>query len=367
VLINVTVKNASARQAQRIADAVGQQFTTVIAQLEAPEGGGTTPVKISVVQPADLPTAPVSPKLTLNLPLGLLVGLALGIGAAVLREMLDTSVKGENDVKAVTGLPVLGGISYDPDAAKRPLIVQSDPHSPRAEAFRQLRTNLQFVDFEHHPRSITVTSSVPGEGKSTTTANLAITLAAAGSSVVLIEGDLRRPKVADYLGMEGSVGLTSVLIGQAELDDVLQPWGNGRLHVLACGPIPPNPSELLGSQAMDRVLRELETRFDYVIVDCPPLLPVTDAAVVSRLTGGALVVVGSGKINREQLSRAVETLQAVDARVLGTLLNLVPTSGPDAYSYYAYGYSSQSPTATSEAAAPRPRSSARRRSSSTAR
>jgi capsular exopolysaccharide synthesis family protein len=233
---------------------------------------------------------------------------------------------------------VLGGIAFDPDAAKRPLIVQNDPHSPRAEAFRQLRTNLQFVDIANHPKSIVVTSSVPGEGKSTSTANLAITLAAAGSTVALVEGDLRRPRVADYMGVEGAVGITNVLIGQATLDDVLQPWGNGRLQVLACGPVPPNPSELLGSQPMDDLLRSLEKQFDYVIIDSPPLLPVTDAAVVSRLAGGAVIVAGSGKVNREQLRRSLEILDAVDVRLLGILINRLPTKGPDSYSYYSYRY-----------------------------
>ena len=343
VLINVSVRDESAAQAQKIADAVSATFIDVVQELEKPQDNGTTPVKVSVVQPAELPQAPVTPNKKLNLALGLLVGLALGVGAAVLRDTFDTSVKGESDIKGVTDLPLLGGIAFDSDAAKRPLIVQNDPHSPRAEAFRQLRTNLQFVDAANHPRSFVITSSVPGEGKSTSTANLAITLAAAGSSVALVEGDLRRPRVAEYMGLEGAVGLTNVLIGQATLDDVLQPWGNGRLQVLACGPVPPNPSELLGSQPMDDALRELEKRFDYVIIDCPPLLPVTDAAVVSRLAGGTVLVAGSGKINREQLRRALETLAAVDARVLGVLMNMLPVKGPDSYSYYAYGYGSDRP------------------------
>ncbi|HET8617228.1 MAG TPA: polysaccharide biosynthesis tyrosine autokinase [Actinomycetales bacterium] len=343
VLINVSVRDVSPTRAQQIANAVSKQFIDVVQELEKPQGNGTTPVKVSIVQPAELPQAPVTPNKKLNLALGLLVGLALGVGIAVLRETLDTSVKGESDIKDVTDAPVLGGIAYDSEAGKRPLIVQNDPHSPRAEAFRQLRTNLQFVDAANHPRSIVITSSVPGEGKSTSTANLAITLAAAGSSVVLIEGDLRRPRVAEYMGLEGAVGLTNVLIGQASLDDVLQPWGNGRLQVLACGPVPPNPSELLGSQPMNDALRELERRFDYVIIDCPPLLPVTDAAVVSRLAGGTVVVVGSAKINREQLRRAMETLAAVDANVLGVVMNMLPVKGPDSYSYYAYGYGPDRP------------------------
>lgn len=234
------------QQAQRIANSVAEQFTTVAAQLETREGERASPVKVSVVRAADLPGAPVSPRPTLNLALGLLVGLAVGVGAAVLRDTLDTSIKGADQVQEHLGLPTLGLIGYDSESFKRPLIVQVDPHSSRAEAFRQLRTNLQFLDVDKPPRSIVLTSSLPQEGKSTTACNLAITLGQAGVRVVLVEGDLRRPRLADYLGIEGAVGLTDVLVGRAKLEDVLQPWGSGGLRVLASGPTPPNPQERLG-------------------------------------------------------------------------------------------------------------------------
>lgn len=340
VLINVSVLDEAPAQAAMIANAVGESFATVVSELEQPSDGSPSPVTISTIDPASEPLAPVSPNTRLNVALGLLVGLALGVGAAVLRESLDTSVKGEDDVRQVTEASVLGGIAYDPEAPKCPLIVQADPQGSRAEAFRQLRTNLQFVDVANHPRSFVVTSSIPGEGKSTTAANLAITMAASGARVCLVEGDLRRPKVAEYLGMEGSVGLTTVLIGQAELGDVLQPWGNGNLHVLPAGQVPPNPSELLGSSAMEDLLRKLETTYDAVLIDAPPLLPVTDAAVLTKLADGAVLVIGSHKINRDQLAKALGNLESVNGRVLGVVLNLLSTKGPDAYSYYNYGYSS---------------------------
>ncbi|MFP5333808.1 MAG: polysaccharide biosynthesis tyrosine autokinase [Actinomycetes bacterium] len=341
VLINVSVRDESPEQAAAIANAVGAAFAELAAgQLEEPGADGRSPVRISTVDPADPPSAPVSPDLRLNLALGLLVGLALGIGAAVLRETLDTSVRGEDDVRQVTDASVLGGIAWDEEAPSRPLIVQASPQSTRSEAFRQLRTNLQFVDVANHPRSIVVTSSVPGEGKSTTVANLAITMAAAGTRVCLVEADLRRPKVTDYMGVDRSVGLTTVLIGQADLDDVLQPWGRNELYLLPSGQVPPNPSELLGSAAMDKLLRRLEDTFDVVIIDAPPLLPVTDAAVLAKLADGAVVIVGSQKVNRDQLGKALSNLETVGARVLGVVLNLLPTKGPDAYSYYSYGYAS---------------------------
>jgi non-specific protein-tyrosine kinase len=339
VLINVNAEDPSPQTAQAIANGVAERFTKVATSLETPTDGGPSPVKVSVVRPADLPQTPVRPRTRLNLALGLLLGLAVGVAAALLRETLDKSIKSIEDVQATLGLPTLGVIGYDPRTPKHPLVVQDKPDSPRAEAFRQLRTNLQFVDIDRAPRSIVVTSSLPEEGKTTTTCNLAISLMQAGLRVVLIEGDLRRPRLAEYMGLEGSIGVTDVLIGRAALDDVLQPWGAGGLQILASGPIPPNPSELLGSDHMSQLIRDLERRTDLVLIDAPPLLPVTDGAVLSKVASGAILVVRSGRTTREQVTRAFETLHAVDAHLFGVVLNMAATKGPDAYRYgYGYGY-----------------------------
>jgi len=343
VLIEVAVTNPDPRVAAQVADAVGKQFTNTVADLESVADGKSSPVKVTVVSAPTVPTAPISPKPTRNLALGVVLGLLLGLGLALLRDLLDTTIKVEKDVQGLTDSTVIGGIGLDPEAIKRPLIVQADPHSPRAEAFRTLRTNLQFVDAAKHPRSIVFTSSVPGEGKTTTTANLAITLAASGARVCLIEGDLRRPRLLEYMGMDGSVGLTNVLIGQANLADVLQQFTDTKVYVIGAGSVPPNPSELLGSTAMIETLRELESRFDMVIVDAPPLLPVTDAAVLSTITGGTVVVVGSGMVNRDQLAKALQSLDAVKGHVLGLVFNRLPTKGADSYSYYRDGYAPKSP------------------------
>jgi succinoglycan biosynthesis transport protein ExoP len=342
VLIEVAVTDPSPRQAADIANAVGIQFTNTVADLENVGNGKSSPVKVTIVTTATVPTAPVSPKPTRNLALGVVLGLLLGLGLALLRDLLDTTIKGEKDCAEVTDATVIGSIAFDPDAPKRPLIVQADPHSPRAEAFRTLRTNLQFVDAANHPRSIVFSSSLPSEGKTTTAANLAITMAASGVRVCVVEGDLRRPRLLEYMGLDGSVGLTNVLIGQADVTDALQQFSDAGLYVLGAGPVPPNPSELLGSAAMEKTLRDLESRFDIVIIDAPPLLPVTDAAVLSTIAGGIVVVVGVGLIDRDHLSRSLQTLEAVNARVLGLVVNRVPTKGADAYYYYR-DYSPESP------------------------
>jgi len=240
------------------------------------------------------------------------------------------------DVKAVTDTVLIGIRHDDPDAAKRPLIVEVDPRSPRAEAFRVLRTNLQFVDAAAHPRTIVVTSSLAGEGKSTMAANLALTMAQAGSRVCLIEADLRRPKVLEYMGLEGGVGLTDALIGRTDVIDVIQPYGGTNLWVLGAGPIPPNPSELLGSTAMRSLLGHLSSRFDYVVIDAPPALPVTDAVVISKLVDGAIVVAGSGMVERDQLALTLESLESVNGNVLGIVLNRLPAKQSQQYGGYPY-------------------------------
>jgi len=330
-------------QAQRIASATADQFRAFAGTLEQPQEDGSSLVEISQLEAANLPTAPVSPRTEINIALGFLVGLALGVGAAVLLETLDTRIKSIEVLAKHFDQPLLGVIGYDPEAPKKPLIVQDSPQSKRAESFRQVRTNLQFVDIDHRPRSIVVTSSIPREGKSTTAINLAITIAQTGQPVFLIEGDLRRPKVADYLGIEGGAGLTDVLVGRATVDEVMQPWGaSGNLWVLTAGPLPPNPSELLGSQAMADLVHHLEKRAT-LIIDTPPLLPVTDAAVLSQLAGGAIIVIRTGRTRREQLRTAVSSVEGVGGKILGLVMNMAPAKGPDSHRYgYGYSYDYQS-------------------------
>ncbi|MBI9116195.1 polysaccharide biosynthesis tyrosine autokinase [Sanguibacter suaedae] len=335
VLINISVSHPDPQLASDIANATAESLATEVTALEKPEDG-PSPVQISPVRSATPPTTASSPNLKLNMALGLLIGVAVGVGLAVLREVLDTRVRTEADVKQVTDTSVIATIGYDQDAPDHPLIVQSHPQSQRAESFRRLRTNLQFLDIAGRPHTIVITSSLPGEGKSTTSINLAITLADAGSRVVLVDADLRRPSVAEYMGLEGNVGLTTVLIGRANAEDVVQPWGNGNLHVLPSGQIPPNPSELLGSKAMASLLEELAKTYDIVLLDTAPLLPVTDAAILARLTGGALVVVGSDTLNKQQLGESMGSLETVGARILGVVLNRLERKQGEAYAYYDY-------------------------------
>lgn len=345
VLVDLTVKDPSPGRARDLANATASQFAKVVGDLERPAPGQRSPVSVTVVRPAGLPATPVSPRTTINIALGLLVGLALGIGTAVLRETMDTSVKTSEDLQKLTGSSALGVITYDSQAQKSPLVSQVDSRTGRGEAFRTLRTNLRFVDVDSPPQAVVLTSSVASEGKSTTACNLAITLASAGVRAILVEADLRRPRVADYMGLEGAVGLTDVLIGRARLDDVLQQWGTSPLSVLTSGALPPNPSELLSSTQMADLVSALRARADIVLIDAPPLLPVTDAALISRQCDGAILVVRHGKTTREQVTRSLDALSSVGARLLGTVLNMAPAGGSHGYGY-GYGYAGEYATRT---------------------
>lgn len=340
VLISISVTAESPVQSAAIAQAVGNSLVKAVDELEKPSRGEVSPVRLSIVTPATAPAFPSSPNTRLNLVLGLFCGLAVGIGVGILRSVLDTRIRGEADLRRLTDAPVLGGISFDSDATKKPLLTQTAFQSPRAESFRQLRTNLQFAHVSHESKTVLVTSSLPGEGKSTTAANLAIALAQSGQSVALVDADLRRPMIAEYLGLERNAGLTTALIGRADVDDLLQPWGNDQLYVLAAGQVPPNPSELLGTEKMKALIEHLEATFDAVIIDAPPLLPVTDAAVLAQQVGGVVVVVGTQKVRSTDLDKSLAALKLVDADLLGVVLNRLPSRGPDSYAYSYYSYKS---------------------------
>lgn len=338
VLINISVRDQSPVQAAAIAQAVANSLIRTVDTLEKPKTGGSSPVSLSITKPAIAPSSPSAPNTRMNLLVSLLLGLAMGLGAAVLRSTLDTRIRGEADLRRVTDSPLLGAISFDQDAAKRPLLTQAATQSPRAESFRHLRTNLQFAKITGNSNIILVTSSLPGEGKSTTATNLAIATAQSGQSVCLIDADLRRPMVNDYLGLERNAGLTTALLGQVDVDNLLQPWGEDSLFVLTSGQIPPNPSELLGSAAMQDLLARLEQVFDAVIVDAPPLLPVTDAAVLAQYVGGVVLVTGVHSVRRQDLEKSLGALDLVNAKLLGIVLNRLPVKGPDAYSYSYYSH-----------------------------
>lgn len=335
VLLRATVTDRSAARAYEIAGAIARMFPSRIAALESP-GGTAAPVRVNVVEPPVQMNSPVSPRPVRNGVLALILGLFLGMALAALRERLDSRVSDPSEIEKLVEAPVLSVVPVDPSARRNPIAVGRGRHGVRLEAYKRLRTNLQFVQTAGEVNTLMVTSPMPRDGKSTTTLNLAISLAEAGQSVVLVEADLRRPQLADYLGLEGAVGLTDVLIGRVALEDALQTWGEGGLQVLLAGPTPPNPSELLGAPVMKDLVHVLKRRGAIVVFDTPPLLPVTDAAVISAHCDAALLVLNCGQSTKEQASFAAASLRRVNAKLAGVILNRVRNTKTDA-AYYGYG------------------------------
>jgi capsular exopolysaccharide synthesis family protein len=332
-IITISVEHSNPGQAARIANAVTESFTTVVTEtLEKREQEAAYAIRLVTLQPAQVPTVAVAPNMQLSLVLGGIIGLAAGIGVALLRATLDQRVRTASDVEAAIAVPVLGQIPLDPDTPDHPLAVSSSPRGVRAEAFRALRTNVRFL-FSEGQGVFVITSSGPGEGKSTTAGNLALSFADAGHRVALVDGDLRLPRVAEYFGIEGGIGLSDVLAGRVELNDVLQRWGRSALFLLPSGTVPPNPAELLGSRAMEQLVEALTAAFDVVIIDAPPLLLVTDAAVIARVATGAILVAASGSTHATRLADAAKSIEAVDARVLGSVITKVPTRGVEKNPY----------------------------------
>ena len=348
VILEITATDPDPVVARDIAQAYAEGLRELVADLETPSGSSNALIKASIVDNASVSTDPVSPQPLRNLGLAAVLGLLLGVGLAVARELLDTSVSSAEDVAAVTTAPILGHINNDATGVRQAMTVSLNEAAPWGEAFRVLRTNMQYVEVDHDQKVFVVTSSLPGEGKSTTALNLAVTMAVAKNNVVLVEADLRRPQIAHRLGLDDGVGTTSVLIGKVSLSDALQEFEGTGLKVLTCGPLPPNPSELLQSVAMEKLLHDLRGQFDMVIIDAPPLLPVTDSALLSAQADGALVVVKHGKTTRDQLSHSIERLAAVDAKPIGVVINMAPTkksSSPYGYGY-GYGYGGYAPDVT---------------------
>ena len=338
VNLELTVTNASPAMAQALAQAYAEGMVDLVQELETPAGEKAAPIKATIVDPATFPSSPVSPQPVRNLALAVLVGLLAGFGLAVLRDLLDTSVKSPEDLEFATSAPILGGISYDASTRQRPLVTSLEPNAPRVEAFRVLRTNLQFVEVDSDAKVFVVTSALPEEGKTTTSVNLAITLAQAGHRTLLVEGDLRRPKAASMLDLDNAVGVTTVLLGRVSLEDAIQQHVDSELHVLSSGAIPPNPAELLQSNAMTDLLKRLREEYDMVVIDAPPQLPVTDAALLAAQADGALLVVRHGKTTRDQVAQSINRLEQVDATPVGVVMNMVPTGRKRSGYGYGYGY-----------------------------
>ncbi|WCD92901.1 polysaccharide biosynthesis tyrosine autokinase [Microbacterium sp. nov. GSS16] len=350
-LITTTVSDPNPGQAARIANAIAESFSSAITdELERREQATAFSIRMVTVQPAVVPTSAAAPNLALSIALGAALGIAAGVGLAVLRTVLDRRIRTLDDVDRAVRAPVIGGITYDPEVRKRPLLVATAPNDPRAEAYRSLRTNLRFLFPTDGTSAVfVVTSAGPSEGKSTTAGNLALALSDAGYRVAVLDADLRKPRLAKLFGIEGAVGLTEVLIGRVSAHEVMQRWGRNTLFLLPAGTTPPNPAEMLGSHAMQVLIDDLQAAFDVILIDAPPVLPVTDAAVVAQLATGVLLVAAAEVTTTDQLVAAADRIEAADAKVVGTVITMLPVRGPDKTAYGTYGYGAHSDRADAKA------------------
>ncbi|MDY6054837.1 polysaccharide biosynthesis tyrosine autokinase [Micrococcus sp.] len=377
--LTIRATASSPELAQQLASAwvaaLGEQVASLESgNLTSPAPGAPTsssPIRVAPLSDATLPGTPSSPNAPLALALGFLAGLAIGLLYALVRKVLDNRVRSARALEERFGLTILGtipevsGSRRGGSQAQRThtnrVMMNHDESSLTAsekrarfrtvESFKELRTNIQFLRPDHAPRAVTITSSHPAEGKSSVASNLALALAQSGTPVVLVDGDLRRPVLAKSFGLVEGVGVTDVVLGQASVDDVLQylPDVPG-FALLGAGRVPPNPSEIVASDRFNNLIRELSGEA-FVVIDAPPLLPVTDAAIMARRFDGCILVVSAGRSTFDELEKVVSSVHKIQGEILGAVLNRVPTSGSEASSYQYYGdsyYSSttgdQSPT-----------------------
>ena len=335
-ILEVTVSDPSPIRAAAIANSLAAQLGSAAQSLTPDTASPTAAVRITQLQAALPATTPASPSFRVNLLIGLLLGIIIGVLVAALADAFDTQIRSSSDVRRLSPLPILASIAYDANANRAQLVMRRRSAERLSEAYRTLRTNMELSDPGTGGRAFVVTSSIPGEGKTTTSLNLAVALADAYQSVVLVDADLRQPQVAERTGLDGGIGLTDVLAGSVKLGDALQQWPEGNLTVLTSGVSPVNPSELLQSRLSTQLIEALKKRFDIVILDTPPLLEVSDAAILARRTEGALLVCGSGRVRRPQVRGALAALDQVGAQVLGLVVTMERRrrSAPSAYQQY---------------------------------
>jgi capsular exopolysaccharide synthesis family protein len=333
LILVVAALDTDPLRARLIAQTTALELNQVISDLER-DRDRSGAVEARVIEDAQTPSHPVSPNPGRSILIGLILGAMAGVAVGLGLDGLDRSVKSSEDAEGLIEAPTLATIPRIRDVPHSATVVADEALSPGAEAYRSLRTAVRFLEPDEPISTLVVTSASAGEGKTTTAANLAIALAQSGERVILVDADLRRAQVAGSMGLVAGVGLSDVILRTASLDEALQEWRD-LLLVLPAGSLPPNPAELLGSQRMATVLAELAARCDIVIIDTPPVLPVTDAVVLGAQADATLVVARWGKAQRVLVDDAAKRLRGVGAFVVGSVLNAVPEAKAQDY-YEAY-------------------------------
>jgi len=326
---------------KRKAESARNMYETLLKRFK--ETSLSTNVKtgnIRVVESATIPDNPIKPNKKRNVLLAMVLGLMLGVGLAFFLEYLDNTVKTPDDIKRFK-LPFLAAVplvQFDSKQQHPELVAEHAPQSAASESYRSLRTNILFSSAEHEPQAILVSSAGPEEGKSMTCANLGLTMAHHGSKTIMLDCYLRRPRLHHAFDLQRETGMSNALTGSSEIKDLIQPTGIENLEIIAAGPVPPNPSELLGSKRMGHLLQALRQHYDRIIIDSPPMNAVTDASVLSRLVDGVVLVLRSERTVYKQLETALQTLRQMGAPVFGAVLNGIDIAKDKYYYYYNYYY-----------------------------
>jgi len=320
-------------------DVAEKQYLTHLTQLQDIRvREQAIPRMMELVETAGVPSVPVRPDKIKQVMLAMILGLVLGGAFAFVQEYLDDRITSGEDVERLTGLASLGGVPTIPEGVDR-LLIGHNALSPLTESYRRLRTSVVYASIDHPLRSLIVTSPQQGEGKSITSANLSIAMALQNKRIILVDADLRRPRLHRLFNLDSEAGLTKVLAGEISLDEAIQPTPIEGLSIITCGPLPPNPPELLNSQAMLDLMEELKARADIVMIDTPPILPVTDSQVVAGYVDGVVLVVEVGELRKTTLRSAHHLIGRTRARIVGTVLNKADQVGKGyRKGYYRAGY-----------------------------
>lgn len=332
-ILSVEVTSVSAQRAADIANAISEELTEVVQEVVAKGADGTATITASVIDEAVVPQFQSLPNKTRDAALAAVLGLVVGVLIAFVATVSDTKVRNEAALARVTDLPYLGSITRTRRGAPAGLVVVRDPRSHIAEDFRRVQSALAFANVDGQSRRLLVTSASPAEGKSTFSANLAVTLADLGETTLLIDADLRRPKAGELFGLDSSIGLTSVVLGSVELEDAVIPWRESGPDLLLSGAVPPNSASILTSHAFADVLAGAAEGYDVVVIDSPPVLTVADTNLVAPLVDGVLIVVDASRTSRAQLAATIRTLEGAGASIVGVVLNKVRLAR-DRSSYY---------------------------------
>lgn len=340
-MVDISAEVGDPQQAADIANSVAKNLADQISSDLYSNSSSSSPIKLSVVQKAQAPTGQSSPNIPLYLAAGLILGIIVGIGVALLKDILNTKVDSTDDVRELTHASSLGTV---PQATilddSRPVVV-AQPAGSEAEEFRRIRTNLSFLTTtaaQGHGRLLVITSTDPSEGKTTVSSNVAVALAEEGKSVLLIDADLRHPSVAHKLGIEGHVGLSHVLSRQASPADVIQKYWKPNLHIMPAGKRPANASILLNSDLMKEMVDQALTQYDYVIIDTAPLSIASDATVFGRMAGGLVLVTGKGVVEKKELESTATALQTAEVPILGFIFNFADPKKVHSENHYYYYY-----------------------------